>query len=302
MRSSRLFSCVIVCAAIGFGCSSSSDDTSPTTTDSGAKKDSSSSFDSTSEDTGGGVDSSVTDSSTMSDTKSDGGGGTCSHHPGDECDMVKQDCTDKTQTCEYDATAMHNKCSARALGTGLAGDACTSSSGCDRGLFCYRGACSPACCPGDNSVCGTKGTCDLAITDTTGSATLYYVCDYAALCHAFEYDCPSGQVCLYKEAPDTYRCADPLKGLATKPGGPCAAANDCGESQLCTAVYKTGEDAAAAPSLCYLTCYLSTPTGFMPGTSPGGRFPANGTCTVSGTSYGTCTDVGLGGGLGLCVK
>lgn len=83
--------------------------------------------------------------------------------------------------------------------------------------------------------------------------------------------------------------------------------NDCGESQGCFSI--TRGDGGSTGDKCWLFCYLKTPTGFTKGTTPAGRFPADGTCTIGGTSYGTCTSVGFpdysstgGGQLGVCIK
>jgi hypothetical protein len=295
-------------AAFAVGCSSSSDDATTTPKKDTGVKDSIATddggTDDGTDDTGSPTDGTVGDTGT-----GDTGGSTCAmpdDHPGDECDMVKQDCADVTATCEYDPTAKHNVCGKRATGSATKGEACASSSDCDKGLFCYSKHCAPACCTGDNSVCGgTGGACDLAITDPDTKAVIYHACSYSAKCNPFKYDCPTGEVCLFSEEPDSFKCSLPAAGptgLSAKPGTSCKYVNDCGESQLCTAL-TSGGDAAAGASQCYLFCWLTKPAGFTPGTMPGGRFPADGTCTVGGTNYGTCTSIGgIGGGLGLCVK
>jgi hypothetical protein len=294
-------------AALASACSADNSKDDTTTVDSGTPKDTGN------KDTSGGGDTSVTDTGTVmpgdtstgTDTKVTGDGGmVCDPHPGDECNMVKQDCADLTATCAYDPTAKHNVCAKSATGTKLKGEACTAPADCDRGLFCYSNKCSPACCSGDNAVCGPGGTCNLAITDD-GGAVIYHACSYSAKCNPFKYDCPKGQVCLFNEDPDVFKCSTPssgTSGIGAAPGITCKYSNDCGESQACFKL-TTGGDAAGAEYKCWLFCWLSTPDAFTPGTTPDGRFAANGTCTVGGTNYGTCTSLmGIGGGLGICVK
>jgi hypothetical protein len=302
----RLFLGAVLFAALTTGCASANDKTDPTgTPDTGKAKDSSTSDTSTVTDTSVSDSSTPPGDSTIVDTGTSGDGGMlCDPHSGDECNMVKQDCADPKATCNYDPTAKHNKCTTLATGTKLKGESCTSQADCDRGLFCYSNKCSPACCTGDNSVCGAGGTCNLAITDD-GGGVIYHACSYSAKCNAFKYDCPKGQVCLFNEDPDVFKCSSPASGAAgvgAAPGIKCKYSNDCGESQACFQL-TMGGDAAGAEYKCYLFCWLMTPAGFTAGTMPDGRFPANGTCTVGGTNYGTCTSLGgIGGGLGICVK
>lgn len=284
----------------------SENDKSDVTFDSGIRKDTGGSKDGTNDGTEP-SDTSVAPldtGTTTGDSKPPTDGGmVCNAHTGDECNMVKQDCADMAATCQYDSTKSYNVCIKSATGTKLKGEACTKPADCDRGLFCYSNKCSPACCSGDSSVCGPGGTCNLAITDM-GGAVIYQACSYSAKCNAFKYDCPTGQVCLFNEDPDVFKCSTPgpgASGIGTAPGGKCMYSNDCGESQACFALTSGGD--AAADYKCYLFCWLDKPDTFTPGTTPGGRFPANGTCTVGGASYGTCTSLmGIGGGLGVCVK
>lgn len=300
MVRSRLLLGLALFAALP-ACANEKDSGDDVTIDSG-KKDSGakdSSVDDTSTpgtDTGG----STTDTGGTSETTPVDSGGSCDQHTGDECNMVKQDCADATKTCAYDDSVGHNTCQAKPLGTKGKGESCTSSNDCDKGLFCYSNKCSPACCSGDNSVCGAGGACNLAITNSSDTV-IYHACSYSAKCNPFKYDCPAGQVCLFSSEPDVFKCSEPSKAgaLGTAPGVSCTYVNDCGESQACF----TSGTGDAAVSQCRLFCWLMTPDGFSVGSTPGGRFPANGTCSVGGTSYGTCQSVsGIGGGLGICVK
>lgn len=308
MRAIRLVSGLGLVLGV-FACSSSNDSSGAPVTDSGTVKDTS-----TGSDTSVGDDSSVKDTGTTTtdskpsdgtttDTRTDGGGPTisnCDPYPGDECNMVLQDCTGD-QTCDWDTTKGHKTCQTRRDGVVGKGEACDPTSNpCQKGLFCYSGKCSPPCCPMDDSVCGTGGSCDLAITQPTDGGTdqiLYHACTYAATCHPFKYDCGTGQVCLFKEAPDTFTCVDPSPGtpISAAPGIPCKYANDCGESQACL----TADGGKTFK--CTLFCWLTPPEAGSVGTDPAGRFAANGTCTVGGKSYGTCSaDPLVAGGLGIC--
>jgi hypothetical protein len=312
--SSRVFWSLLAASAfslpvLGMAACSATEDPAPGKTDTGVKKDSATGDAPVADE---GVDTTPTGDSTPIDTGSkpdsttETGGGGCDPHPGDKCDLVKQDCPG-TQTCAFDGTS--NVCTTRAIGAGTKGDPCSADGDCDRGLECQSNKCTPACCPGDNSVCvgssaaSKVGKCNVALTDSSGK-TQYHICSYSSACNPFKYDCPSDQVCLFNEAPDAFKCSKPTGALSTKPGITCKYANDCGESQLCTEL-TTKPDSGTGVSTCYLFCWLTKPSGWTyPGAAAAaGRFAADGTCNVGGTNYGTCTSIGgIGGGLGLCVK
>ncbi len=307
---SVLFASAVCVPVLGMAaCGPAEEDTTPVKVDSG-KKDTATTDGAVTDDS---VDTgtptgetSTIDTGAGSDAKETGPVGGCDPHPGDKCDLVKQDCPG-TQTCSYDGTS--TACAARAIGAGTKGDPCTGDGDCDRGLECQSSKCTPACCPGDNSVCvgssaaSKAGKCNVSLTDSAGK-TIYHICSYSNACNPFKYDCPADQVCLFSEAPDAFKCSKPTGAIGTKPAITCKYANDCGESQLCTEL-TTKPDSGTGVSTCYLFCWLTKPTGWTyPGASAaGGRFAADGTCNVGGTNYGTCTKVGgIEGGLGLCVK
>lgn len=298
MGRSRLVLAVLLSVFPLAACSSTSD-TGGTTTDAGKKdsgvKDGGDA--STGSDTGPATDTGPAPDGATTDT---GGGKSCDQHTGDECDLVKQNCTDASKSCVYDNASKHNVCESVTFGTKLKGEGCAAPGDCDKGLFCFSGKCSPACCSGDSSVCGAGGSCNLAITDPDTKAVVYHACSYSAKCNPFKYDCPTGQMCLFSSEPDVFKCSSPAGGassLGVAPGGACEYINDCGESQGC---FSTTTDAGKS-SKCLLFCWLMTPAGFAPGTKPDGRFPADGNCTIGGKSYGTCKSAGgIGGGLGVC--
>lgn len=301
MGRSRLLLGLALFVALPLTACADSGESGGTTTSDAGKKDTGVK-DGSVEDTSAPVDSGpAVDTGSVSDTSSgDTGGKSCDQHTGDECDMVKQNCADSAATCVYDNASKHNICSKLTTGTKIKGEACSAPSDCDKGLFCYSGKCSPACCSGDNSVCGAGGACNLAITDPDTDAVVYHACTYSAKCNPFKYDCPAGQICLFSSEPDVFKCSAPSGGassLGVAPGGTCKYVNDCGESQACFT--KTTD--AGATSSCMLFCWMMTPAGFTPGSTPGGRFPADGTCTIGGKNYGSCKTVtGITGGLGVC--
>lgn len=318
MRPSRPLALVALALSLT-GAACSSNDASPMGTADSGKADT------------GKADSSVQDSATLDsnvsdttvqdsnvgDTKDgattpDAAVPSCDKHTGDECNLVTNDCTG-TQTCVY-TNSGHNQCQSLTLGPNGEGDACDESKNqnCDVGLECFTtgagtaGVCSRRCC--ENTDCqrnGLSGKCDRAFTDA-GGAIVFHACSYSEIvCHPFKYDCPSGQYCIYTSAPDVFTCSAPVTSIGQVPGGACKYRNDCGESQGCLGL--TLGDGGSEPSACRLFCWLKQPTGFVKGTTPDGRFAADGTCKIGGTSYGTCTSVGFpdysatgGGQMGIC--
>ncbi len=278
----------------------------------------------------GGRDTSLTDASTDTggfdagtdsgavDASGDGAdaGAGCDQHPGDTCNMALDNCP-ANQMCDY--TSSHFDCvTPPQVGPNADGDPCSSASPCAAGLICETapgtttGVCSRPCCPGDDTPCrqnGQTGSCSLNIIDPTTSNTDYHLCQYnQKVCKPFEFDCGAGEYCNFSASPDVFTCSSPSPSasLSQAPGVACSAINDCGESQGCLTI--THPYGGPLPSKCYLFCWLTKPASFTPGTTPGGRFPASGGCTINGTSYGTCSSVGFpdntasgGGQLGVCM-
>jgi hypothetical protein len=321
MRPSRPLVLVALVFSLGGAACSSSDANPMGTADSG--KPDTGKTDTSVQDSGGdtlAADTSVGDSN-LADTKTgdtstgdaaDGAVPSCDPHTGDECNLVTNDCTGN-KTCVY-TSAGHNQCQSLTIGPNAEGDACDESKNqyCDVGLECFTsgsgtaGVCTRRCC--ENTDCqrnGLSGKCDRAFTNASG-AIVFHACSYSeTYCHPFKYDCPSGQYCIYTASPDVFTCSTPVTAIGQAPGGACNYRNDCGESQGCLGL--TLGDGGAEPASCRLFCWLKQPTGFSVGTTPGGRFAANGTCKIGTTSYGTCTSVGFpdysstgGGQLGIC--
>ncbi len=323
MRSSGAFGLAILALTItAAGCSSSTDDTR-VTIDSGhdtGKADTSVTIDTGTNpiDSGSSGDDTGTPSDTsVADTKDAGPAASCDPHTGDECNLVANNCP-SSQTCDY-TSAGHNQCTTPKLGPNQDGDACTDTIGCAAGLLCQptgstgtAGICTRPCCPGNDTPChqnGQTGSCKLNIVDSTSMNSLYHLCVYnEKVCHPFKYDCPTDQYCIFSSAPDVFTCTgpSPTATLAQKPGGVETASNDCGESQVGVTTKLT--DGGTSDAICRVTCWLTPPTGFTVGTTPGGRFPANGTCMIGGVSYGTCQSINFpdntasgGGHLGACI-
>lgn len=322
MRSSGAFGLVILAFTLGaVGCSASSDLGSPLPVDSGkpdsAKVDSTVPDTGTPIDTGVPSDTSVTPDTSVADTKDAGPLPTCDPHAGDECNLVANNCP-TNQMCDYTA-ANHNQCiTPTKVGPNVDGDPCSDTNPCANGLSCQptgstgsAGYCTRACCPGNDAPCkqnGQTGSCKLNIVDASKNS-LFHLCVYnEKVCHPFKYDCPTGEYCIFSAAPDVFTCSTPAPGktIGQAPGGASSASNDCGESQV--GVTTKLADGGTSASVCRVTCWMTKPTTFSVGTTPDGRFPANGTCMIGGTSYGTCQSIGFpdntasgGGQLGACV-
>lgn len=220
------------------------------------------------------------------------------------CDLFGQDCPG-TGTCAFDVGLGTVACSDRTVGTALEAASCSSHTDCARGLTCLGGRCTRPCCKEASAACGPSGTCSLAVyaevdagltTPPDGGlhSVVHYACRYGDPCHPFAFDCPTGQVCV-TAGTASWCVARGESNLGAPPNGPCTTSADCGESQACLEV-------ASAGMRCLLLCNLEgTPTS--PPAPANGRFPADGTCSVSSQSFGRCsaTEASLPGALGVCL-
>lgn len=266
----------------------------------------------------------------------------CNAHAGDECDLVRQNCPDRTPSCMYDTQKKHTVCAAVSAGTVPKGKSCSASNPCADGLFCIDDVCSPACCLGDNSVCGVTGDCSTPIFDSNTMELFYSVCNYAPGCSLFRYNCAPNAVCL-PAGPYTFRCAPPYVGtpLSQAPGRDCTFNRQCGESQIClptsTAATDAGvsdadgsvrdamaenkdaeagvsDSATSSQSKCFLLCDLSksnvgpiNPASCADGGTGLPDAESGGRFPANGTCgcYGTCKEslnLALPLGIGVCVK
>jgi hypothetical protein len=139
------------------------------------------------------------------------------------------------------------------------GDPCT-------GDAAGGGLCSPYCCEGDDTPCGSSsdgvpGHCDLGIVDTAG-ATLYDVCDYALPCKPFGVQpCPAGDACLVQDTSGGAQCAQVYNGgaPAAQEGAACTFVNSCADGLMC--LTDTGPD-GGLQQVCLMLC--STGQGTPP--------------------------------------
>jgi len=130
------------------------------------------------------------------------------------------------------------------------GDPCTGDAG--------GGLCSPYCCEGDDTPCGSSSTgvpghCDLGIVDDTG-ATLYDVCDYALPCKPFGVQpCPAGEACLVGDTSGGAQCVQIYDGAAPPAleGAACTYVNSCADGLMC--LTDTGPD-GGAQQVCLMLC------------------------------------------------
>jgi hypothetical protein len=252
---------VLVCGAalsaagfIGLACSS----------DGGTTDNSSGGSDATVSDTGSNVDSGKdTGSSSGGD---DGGvkeGGGCSAAKG-ACDLVLQDCPDKD--------GLKQECVPRVGTGGLTticqkaqnsqllpqGRACcpNNSAGneCLPGLKCIgadctidggpkTGRCSPYCCPGSDSLCGSSspegiaGTCDVRLTTADGKTDIAYVCSYKERCKPFGVEpCKTaGSACVVEDKNGTSSCQPNFNPPAANEHQSCGGGTgkDCADGLGC---------------------------------------------------------------------
>ena len=271
--------------------------------------------------TGGDVPDATSDTTTGGDARTDaptngdaGGGndgGKCSAVKG-PCDIVLQDCPDKSgqkQECIVtqptgaggNPGALTTKCIAvQASQTLPAGRACCPNNAggnpCLPGLSCVgapcvdggpvTGRCSPACCEGDDQVCGLSdpegiaGSCD--VTLFIEDEEVHRVCSYRERCRPFKQEpCKQGSACLIEDKLGTAGC---LTSQEKTLGSPCGFANDCADGLFCLI-----QSADAGSGKCRMICL--TPNSVHPfdaSVEDGGPYmggcPTNETCTLSGFS------------------
>ncbi|WP_394828476.1 hypothetical protein [Pendulispora albinea] len=239
----------------------------------------------------------------------------CSAVQGPACDLVLQDCARGSECIVIAGDAgLTTACVPSGTGTRRAGAGCCpgQANTCSPGLECIgppcsggagtapTGRCTPHCCPGDDSRCGSSepegfpGSCDLQVFANAGGAAstpVFHVCSYQPVCKPFRIQpCPSGSTCLLQKDRTSYRCGpiEPPPGRGI--GQPCTVANECSDGLGCLG--------AAGSATCRMFCYrqgAGTPP-FDPSAvrdEPGyGGCPAGTACT------GTVN--GFPGYLGFC--
>lgn len=245
-------------------------------------------------------DASVVDAPTDRDEPSpEDAGGHCSAIDG-PCDIVLQDCpADKQgrpQECVTagSSTARRTACipvqATQQLPKGRACCPPTTENPvntCLPGLTCIgrpceeggppTGRCSPACCKGDDSVCGASdpegisGACDLALVDTDENP-LHMVCSYRERCKPFGVEpCKASHMCLIEDENGTASC---VTSFGKTEGEVCTFGNECADGLYCLQLQ--GEDAAICRTMCL------TPNAILPfdaGPSPETAGPGKGGCS-----------------------
>jgi hypothetical protein len=164
-----------------------------------------------------------------------------------------------------------------------AGDSCVGDAG--------GGRCSPYCCAGDDTPCGTSpegfpGHCDETVEDTATGTPLYDICEYAPPCKPLGIlPCPAGYACLVDDTSGGAKCTEIFNGGAPagQEGQPCMYRNSCADGLMC--LQRTFPDGAAGVQECILLC--STGKGSPPfdaGALDGG--PGSGGCDQGKTCTG----------------
>ena len=251
-------------------------------------------------DTGPNPTGTSTDSSKPDSGSPDTGRPPLHHQPRHgECDPVSQNCSAGNE-CVMVASADGGdttKCEPVGSGALVKGSTCTASGSnpCVKGTTCISGRCAPACCTGDNTVCGNSvpegftGECNLNVVDKNANK-LFSACTYNAACKPFGVQpCPTDYTCLVKDQSGTATCSTIFNPPGLAEGATCSSANACKDGMMCLSVGDAG-------SVCTYVCYKGNgpfDAGIM--TAPSGK----GGCTlVKKTCAGGIT--GLPTWLGIC--
>ena len=148
--------------------------------------------------------------------------------------------------------------------------ACASDDECQAELFCVSGACSPACCPGNDMPCN-GGSCNITV-QLPGGAQMR-ACSYAQSCMLLTPNaCPPGTECLLQDPKQGLAACIPPSDMVVDEGGPCAYINDCKDSHLCFSA-KQGD-----PGVCRWFCHPSNAASSTPGS---GGCPAGESCSTT---------------------
>ena len=215
---------------------------------------------------------------TVADTGSDGGNprdangdtfvppGSCpaSTLPG-SCDLVLQNCgtgkecdpilnNDGTLTAQCEpagsgSVPLGHECCQNSANNGdcVSGTFCNANcADPDAGTGTKSGRCSPFCCAGDNTVCGSsnpegiKGLCNVTSVDTLpndASVTVGSQCTYDTACKPFHIQpcTDSTATCIIGDDLASFKCSTILSPPGIDAGGACSAGNSCAVGLECLA-------------------------------------------------------------------
>lgn len=175
--------------------------------------------------------------------------------PQDECDLYLHDC-EGSELCVAASTgsSFTTVCSPSFGGKG-AGEPCDNSPECDTSLTCAFGFCSPVCCPSNNLPCGEGGYC---IGKQMYDDYLVLRCRYGEPCKLFDPDpCTSpDDACRFIPNVGAAICMPPQR--EDQDGQPCDDFDDCGEAQMCHALF-------GSSGACRHNCQLDAPASTPPG-------------------------------------
>ncbi|NUP14409.1 MAG: hypothetical protein HOW73_50915 [Polyangiaceae bacterium] len=204
------------------------------------------------------------------------------------CDLYLQNCPVATDTCDVgDADPKNSAFEPTTVcvtqnGLKAIGESCNSSPDCAAHLTCVGNTCTPFCCPGDATSCGS-GDCSVEVQlldqDEQPTGYTFMACSFAASCDLFTPDsCPPDENCYLQTGPIT-AC---YTGDDLADGAPCMYLNDCQDSAICIG----GEEDAVCRFLCQADA--------APGTEPGlGGCPDGQLCDTNSFDSGIA-------GVGFC--
>lgn len=161
----------------------------------------------------------------------------CNEQPGyvpqTGCDLIEQDCFGDTE-CRVLPDGSGTACEFNDGGSLALGDGCTGDSDCGVGHLCIAYTCTAFCCPDNDAGCGGLASCETTLSFGDNFAA---VCTIENHCNLLEGDsCPAELQCTLVGCDDAAICIKPSPSVEDGEGYECTFLNDCGDSQLCSAV------------------------------------------------------------------